>query len=88
MSTSPARKPKSKATSSNDKVPSDWQYEATVAQIEEIIAQIEEGSLELDQVFSQFATAVQYLKECDDFLRSRQDQMELLIETLGDDASH
>jgi len=45
-----------------------WNYEAKVAEVEEIIAQIEAGKLELEEVFDQFATAVEYLRECESFL--------------------
>ena len=59
-----------------------WNYEATVAQVETIIEQIEAGELELAEVFQQFAVAVKYLRQCDTFLQERQQQMDLLIETL------
>jgi exodeoxyribonuclease VII small subunit len=62
--------------------PEFWNYEATVAQIETIIHQIEAGELELADVFEQFATAVNYLRQCEGFLSERQQQMDLLIETL------
>lgn len=61
-------------------------YEATVAQVETIIAQIEAGELSLADVFDQFATAVKYLRQCEAFLQERQQQMDLLIETLVDDS--
>ena len=59
-----------------------WNYEATVAQVETIIEQIEAGELELAEVFEQFAAAVKSLRECEAFLQQRQQQMDLLIETL------
>ena len=59
-----------------------WNYEAKVAEVERIIAQIEAGKLELEDVFDQFATAVEYLRECESFLQHRQQQVDLLIETL------
>lgn len=65
-------------------LPANWKYEATVREIERIMAQIEGGELELAQVFEQFAIAVQYLQECESFLAHRQQQMDLLIETLSD----
>ena len=64
-----------------------WHYEETVEKIEEIIEQIEEGSLDLEQVFERFTEATTYLKECDQFLNERQEKVELLIETLGDSAN-
>ncbi|MBE9250990.1 exodeoxyribonuclease VII small subunit [Dolichospermum sp. LEGE 00240] len=60
-------------------------YEAKIAEIETIITRIESGELELADVFTEFATAVEYLKECDSFLQQRQQQVDLLIETLQDD---
>ncbi len=67
-------------------LPAAWNYEATVAHIETIIEQIEAGKLELAEVFEQFATAVKYLRQCDAFLQERQQQMDLLIETLEDES--
>ncbi len=60
-------------------------YEAKIAKIETIITRIEGGDLELADVFAEFATAVQYLRECDSFLQQRQQQVDLLIETLQDE---
>ena len=61
-----------------------WNYEVTVAKIEEIVNQIESGELELSEVFTQFATATTHLQQCKDFLEYQQKQMSLLIETLSD----
>lgn len=68
-----------------DKLDSEWNYEAKVAEVEAIIAQIEGGELELEEVFEQFAVAVKSLCECENFLRERQQEVDLLIETLEDD---
>jgi len=62
-----------------------WNYEAKVAEIEKIVARIETGELELAEVFEQFALAVGYLRECENFLQQRQQQADLLIETLVDE---
>ncbi|MHC5728748.1 MAG: exodeoxyribonuclease VII small subunit [Nostoc sp.] len=62
-----------------------WNYEAKVVEIEEIIARIEAGELELSAVFDQFATAVEYVRQCESFLEQRQQQVDLLIETLTDE---
>lgn len=59
-----------------------WNYEETVANVETIINQVESGKLELAQVFDKYATAVEYLQQCEAFLQERQQQMDLLIETL------
>ncbi|MBW4613380.1 MAG: exodeoxyribonuclease VII small subunit [Desmonostoc vinosum HA7617-LM4] len=71
--------------SSSSELVTDWSYEAKVAQIEQIIARIEAGELDLADVFDQFATAVEYLRQCESFLQQRQQQVDLLIETLGDE---
>jgi len=62
-----------------------WNYEAKVAEIESIIARIEAGELDLAAVFDQFSTAVESLRQCESFLQQRQQQVDLLIETLSDD---
>jgi exodeoxyribonuclease VII small subunit len=63
-------------------LPESWNYEATVAEVETIIKQIEAGELDLAEVFEQFTTAVEYLHQCEAFLTQRQQQMDLLTETL------
>ncbi|NER20558.1 MAG: exodeoxyribonuclease VII small subunit [Symploca sp. SIO1C2] len=63
-------------------LPESWNYETKVAEVEQIIKQIEAGELDLAEVFEQFTTAVEYLNQCQTFLLQRQQQMELLIETL------
>jgi exodeoxyribonuclease VII small subunit len=63
-----------------------WNYEETVAKVEEILTQIEAGELELADVFEQFSTAVDYLRQCESFLAERQQQVDLLIETLTDES--
>lgn len=63
-----------------------WNYEQTVAQVEEILTRIESGELELADVFEEFSTAVECLRQCEAFLAERQRQVDLLIETLTDEA--
>ena len=62
----------------------DWNYEAAVAKVEAIVVQIEAGSLDLEEVFDQFAAAIEYLRQCETFLQERQQQVDLLIETLNE----
>ncbi|MBO3461958.1 exodeoxyribonuclease VII small subunit [Aetokthonos hydrillicola Thurmond2011] len=62
-----------------------WNYEAKVAEVEKIIAEIEAGKLDLEEVFDQFNAAVKYLRECESFLQKRQQQVDLLIETLNEE---
>ncbi|MFN6571473.1 exodeoxyribonuclease VII small subunit [Nostoc minutum NIES-26] len=73
-----------KNSSSSDSMEG-WNYEAKVIEIEEIIARIEAGELELEEVFDQFGKAVEYLRQCESFLQQRQQQVDLLIETLSDE---
>jgi exodeoxyribonuclease VII small subunit len=60
-----------------------WNYEETVDGVEEILAAIEGGNLELTEVFSQFAVAVDRLQQCEEFLATQREQVELLLENLG-----
>jgi exodeoxyribonuclease VII small subunit len=59
-------------------------YEEKVAQVEEILGEIESGELELTAVFSQFAIAVESLQQCESFLSQQREQVDLLLENLGD----
>jgi exodeoxyribonuclease VII small subunit len=67
-----------------NRVSPDWNYEATVAKVEEILSQIESGELELAEVFEQFVTAVKYLDQCETFLEERRQNIELIVEQLAD----
>jgi len=62
-----------------------FKYEDSVAKVEEIVAQIESGELELAEVFDRFAVAVESLRECQDFLAAKKQKVDLLIEMLEDD---
>ena len=62
----------------------DWNYKAAVAKVEAIVVQIEAGELDLEEVFDQFAAAIEYLRQCETFLQKRQQQVDLLIETLNE----
>lgn len=64
---------------------SNWSYEAAVAKIESIITRMEMGELEIAEVFEQFATAVEHLRQCESFLSQQQQKMDLMIETLLDE---
>lgn len=79
--TSKAAKSKKPASNTRD---ANWNYELTVAKVEDIVAQIESGELELGDVFEKFEQAAQYLKECDAFLVEKREQVDLIIETLTD----
>lgn len=60
----------------------DWSYEATVAEIDATVACLEQGDLPLAEVFEKFEQAVSHLRQCETFLQTRQEQADLLIETL------
>ncbi len=60
-----------------------WKYEETVDRVEEILAKIEGGDLDLAEVFSQFEIAVASLQQCESFLAEHRERVELLLENLG-----
>ncbi|MCC3528406.1 MAG: exodeoxyribonuclease VII small subunit [Microcoleus sp. PH2017_22_RUC_O_B] len=62
---------------------SGWNYEETVDRIEAIIDRVESGELPLEEVFEQFAVAVECLQECEGFLARGKDKMELSIGLLA-----
>lgn len=64
---------------------SSWNYEASVEQVEAMIAKIESGDLPLETVFSQFEVAVEEVRQCEQFLKQGTERMNLLIETLEND---
>lgn len=66
------------------KASQNWSYEETVEKIEATVARLEQGELPLAAVFEEFEQAVQALRQCEDFLQTRQEQVNLLIETLED----
>jgi exodeoxyribonuclease VII small subunit len=61
-----------------------WSYEATVSTVEAIITELESGQLPLAEVLTQFEQAVQALQQCETYLADKQQQVNVLIETLGD----
>lgn len=61
----------------------DWNYEETVDRIEAIIDRVESGELPLEDVFEQFAVAVECLQQCESFLARGKEQMDLSIELLA-----
>ncbi len=62
-----------------------WRYEAAIAEVESLIAQIESGELDLVEVVERFQQAAQTLKRCADFLDQKRQQVEILIEELDQD---
>ncbi|MBE9076888.1 exodeoxyribonuclease VII small subunit [Romeria aff. gracilis LEGE 07310] len=62
----------------------DWSYEETLRQVEAIVTQLETGEMPLAEVFEQFSVAIGGLRQCDQFLQEKQQQMSLLVETLVD----
>jgi exodeoxyribonuclease VII small subunit len=49
-----------------------------------MIANLESGQLSLTEVLNQFEQAVAALQQCEIFLQEKQQQVDLLIETLRD----
>jgi len=76
-----------KSLEANESQAEAWTYEEAVAQVEAIVARIESGQLDLADVFTEFATAVKQLQRCQDFLEQKQQEVDLLIETLEDPSS-
>ncbi|WP_310489485.1 exodeoxyribonuclease VII small subunit [Chamaesiphon sp. VAR_69_metabat_338] len=62
----------------------EWKYEAAVERVEEILDEIESGELELTEVFDRFTVAVESLQQCELFLSTQREQVDLLLENLGD----
>ena len=85
MKNSPRSKAASQPIDQVEPLEADWNYEATVAEVESILTQIESGELDLADVFDRFSTAVEALRQCEAFLAQRQKQVDLMIETLTDE---
>ncbi|MEM9214635.1 MAG: exodeoxyribonuclease VII small subunit [Cyanobacteria bacterium P01_F01_bin.150] len=65
----------------------EWKYESAVETVEDIIKNIESGDMELAAIFDQFAIAVEHLQACETFLKHHRQQVDLLVETLTDEAN-
>jgi exodeoxyribonuclease VII small subunit len=63
---------------------SDWSYETTVAQVKDILADIEGGDLSLVEVLDQSEVLKGHLRQCEEFLEGMQGRADLLVETLAD----
>jgi exodeoxyribonuclease VII small subunit len=62
----------------------DWSYEATVAQVESILAAVEGGDLSLSQALDYSEVLKGHLRQCEEFLEQMQGRADLLVETLGE----
>jgi exodeoxyribonuclease VII small subunit len=62
----------------------DWSYEATVAQVENILAAVEGGDLSLSQALDYSEVLKGHLQRCDEFLAQQRERTDLLVETLGE----
>ncbi|MEN9222302.1 MAG: exodeoxyribonuclease VII small subunit [Thermostichus sp. HHBFW_bins_43] len=60
-----------------------WRYEEAIAEVETLIDQIESGELDLAEVVERFQQAAQTLKTCEAFLQQKRQQVEIIIEQLG-----
>lgn len=61
-----------------------WSYETAIAEVEQVVQQLESGELPLAEVLEQFQQASQRLQQCDRFLRDKQAELDLLIESLDE----
>jgi exodeoxyribonuclease VII small subunit len=82
-----SRKPTAKDVVVTPAEPVAWTYEQSVAEIEAIVEQMESGDLDLATVFARFESAMGQLKRCKTFLQDKQEQVDLLLETLEDDVA-
>lgn len=64
--------------------PENWSYETTINTVAAVIAELESGQLPLADVIAQFELAVQSLQQCEAYLAEKQQQVDVLIETLKD----
>ncbi len=60
----------------------DWNYEATVARVEDALKAIEGGELGLTEVFERLEVVAVDMQQCEEFLVQQQGRADLLVETL------
>jgi exodeoxyribonuclease VII small subunit len=68
------------------KLPKNWSNEEPVEKFDATVTRLEQGELPLAAIFEEFELAVQQLHQCENFLQARQEQVDLLIETLDEGA--
>ena len=56
-------------------------FEQSLAELEELVAQMESGSLPLDEALRQFERGVQLTRECQLALQAAQARVQILVQT-------
>ena len=74
---------KKAARKQSDEAPS---FEASVAELQQIVSQLEDGSLPLEDSMSQFERGISLLKNCYQVLEQAEQRIEILT-GIGDDGS-
>ena len=55
-------------------------FEQTLAELEQLVAHMESGSLPLDEALKQFERGVQLTRECQEALQSAQARVQVLVQ--------
>ena len=58
-------------------------FEQTLAELEQLVAQMESGSLPLDEALRQFERGVQLTRECQQALQSAHARVQMLVQRPG-----
>jgi exodeoxyribonuclease VII small subunit len=58
-------------------------FEQTLAELEQLVAQMESGNLPLDEALRQFERGVQLTRECQHSLQSAQARVQMLVQRPG-----
>ncbi len=58
-------------------------FEQTLAELEQLVAQMESGNLPLDEALKQFERGVQLTRECQEALQSAQARVQVLVQRPG-----
>jgi exodeoxyribonuclease VII small subunit len=72
----PAKPPRGSRTPASDEVASS--YEAALAELEQLVAQLDAGQLPLDQLLSRYQRGAQLLSFCRDRLQAVEQQIKVL----------
>jgi exodeoxyribonuclease VII small subunit len=62
-------------------------FEQTLAELEQLVAQMESGKLPLDEALKQFERGVQLTRECQEALQSAQARVQVLVQRPGGPAA-
>ena len=70
----------------NKKTEPDPNFEETLAELEKLIANLEEGDLSLDESLSGFKHGIELTRQCQETLDNAQQTVELLTNTQDEDS--